>query len=269
MKRAAQLIAPSREQEIGRLRAVLERAHTPRFDMSLIVALTGASGLLASFLLLQGGVLHMGWRYLAALVIAYLVFLGLLWIWLRFRKSDFELPDAGSGDFGGSGGEAVDCPEPFVPQGGQFGGGGASGSFEGSGLVPGPDGGAGEAVMDAGKSVIDKLGGVAEADEAAVPLFLLAALMAILLALLVAAVSIVAGAPSLFAELLLDGVLAGGLYRRLRRLEHRHWLEVAVRRTAVPFLLAALVVCATGFAVHLTMPGAHTLSQAFAQFRGQ
>ena len=46
-------------------------------------------------------------------------------------------------------------------------------------------------------------------------------------------------APELLAELLLDGVLATALYRRLHRLDRRHWLESAIARTWFPVVVVA------------------------------
>ena len=68
----------TRSHAIVRLRHRLENESYPRLQMGLIVALTGASGWLASFLLLHAGMATMAWRYPLALVAAYFVFLGLL-----------------------------------------------------------------------------------------------------------------------------------------------------------------------------------------------
>ena len=64
-----------------------------------------------------------------------------------------------------------------------------------------------------------------------------------------------------FAELLLDGVLSASLYRRLRGLETRHWLETALRRTALPFFLTAIIVSASGWAMTLYAPEAQSIGE--------
>ena len=66
-------------------------------------------------------------------------------------------------------------------------------------------------------------------------------------------------APVLFAELLVDGVLSASLYRRLRGLQTRHWLETAVRRTALPFALTAAIVSASGWGMAHYAPEAHSI----------
>jgi uncharacterized membrane protein len=53
-------------------------------------------------------------------------------------------------------------------------------------------------------------------------------------------VSAIAFAPEITAEIFLDGVFSAALYRRLGRIEHRHWLQSAFTRTRAPFLWALL-----------------------------
>lgn len=71
-------------------------------------------------------------------------------------------------------------------------------------------------------------------------------------------------APVLFAELLVDGVLSASLYRRLRGLETRHWLETAFRRTALPFALTAAIVSASGWGILLYAPEAHSIGDVIS-----
>ena len=70
----------ARLRAIHRIRVRLERQGFPRLQMLLIVLLTAASGFLASYGLLRGGMTEMWLRYLVAFAIAYVVFLGLLWL---------------------------------------------------------------------------------------------------------------------------------------------------------------------------------------------
>lgn len=235
-----------RERELRRLRARLERDAFPRLEMFLLVGLTGAVGLLASWGLRVMGLAHMGWRYLLALGFAYVVFLSLLRIWMRVRPSEhLDLPHIDgapanlSSSGGGSGG--------FEGGGGEFGGGGASGSFDSL-----PD-------LDASDSVGDGLGSAALDGEGC---FIPVLLVALIGAIVFAALTVIWSAPALFAELLLDGVLAAGLYRRLKHAPPAHWLETALRRTAWPFLATAVLVVGTGFILQNLAPQADTLSAA-------
>lgn len=247
----------NRAREILRLQGKLERDGFPRLQMLLIVAMTGAAGLVASFVLLQVGLTAMWLRYLVAFGAAYLAFLLLLWLWLRTRAEDYlDVPDLSGLGPSGSNGNAAPT---FTGEGGNFGGGGASGSYGHPIDAPVVD--ASAAVGgDHGGAVGETLGAAAGADEFVIPLLVLVALGALLLSSL----WVVYSAPALFAELLVDGVLAAGLYRRLRRLEHQHWLETAFRRTVWPFILTAIVVCVAAWGMSLYAPEAHSIGQVLA-----
>jgi hypothetical protein len=238
----------SRSSEVKRLQQRLERDGFPRLQMSLLVTITGASGFIASFALFHAGFREMSLRYLLACAIAYVVFLLLLWLWLRTKAEDYlDIPDVGNAlpSSGNSAGENV-C---YAGKGGDFGGGGANASFDGvsGGVVPD--------VSDSGGVVGEALEGVAAADELAIPLFVLLALAALVLSSLY----VVYTAPVLFAELMLDGMLAAGLYRRLKGIESSHWIETALRRTFWPFFLTALVCFSAGWAMGVYAPEAHSI----------
>lgn len=239
----------------------------PRLQMSLLVALTGLAGLLASFLMLHAGVDAMGIRYPLATGVAYGVFLALLWLWLRTRAEDWvdgslDVPDFTSGGSGGGGttpGTGVDVPD--IPAGGgDFGGGGASSSFQFDDSLPSPslpDVG-GDGVGKIGEAVGEVVGG---ADEGAIPLALILLVAALAAVLLLASLYVIYLAPALFAELLVDGALSASLYRRMRGLQTRHWLESALRRTALPFLLTAIGLGLVGHGLHALAPEAHSVGE--------
>ena len=88
-------LAPRRRQAVEALRARLQRANWPRLQMSAITALTGASGFLASWLLLQLGVHRMALRYGLAVLAAYGVFLLLLRGWIHFHQRSLRRDLAG------------------------------------------------------------------------------------------------------------------------------------------------------------------------------
>jgi hypothetical protein len=231
----------NRSRLVQRLQQHLERDGWPRAQMTLLVALTGGAGLLASFVLLQTGLHTMWLRYPLALGVAYLVFLGLLWLWLRTSASDYVDAAPGDLDFAP---DHIPTPDLVSGGGGDFAGGGASASFDA------PD-------TTGLSSVGEGLGSVADADEFAIPLAVL--LLAAGLAL--SSLYVVYTAPVLFAELLLDGTLAATLLRRLRGLATRHWIETAVNRTALPFVLTALFLGLCGAAMQAYAPDAHSLGE--------
>ncbi|MDT8992048.1 hypothetical protein RQP54_14340 [Curvibacter sp. APW13] len=250
-----------RDREVARMRQQLERHSFPRLQMSLLVGITGAAGFVASFVLLHAGLLTMWVRYLAAFGVAYLAFLALLWLWLRTKVDDYlDLPDLSGGNWP-SGGSAdlssVDAVGIHSGGGGDFAGGGASASFD----APAP------AVTDSGSGigdvVGDAVGSVADADELAIPLLVLA----LAVALVFSSLYMVYTAPALLAEVAVDGLFAAGLYRKLRGLEPDHWLQTAIKRTLLPFALTAALVSGVGWGLEQAAPGAHTLGQALAQVR--
>lgn len=235
----------TRSHLILRLRRRLEQEAFPRFQMGLIVGLTGAAGLLFSFLLLDAGMTSMALRYPLALLAAYGVFLVLLWLWLRTKAEDYvDIPDLSGPAPGGSG----DCAPAFGEGGGHFGGGGASGTF---------DAPASFAPAESDSPLAEAASAVGDADELAIPLIVLA----FALGLALASLYVVYIAPMLFAELLVDGALSYALYRRIRGADSPHWLASAVRRTALPFLLTGGFVAAAGVAMAAYAPGAHSIGQ--------
>lgn len=218
----------SRATLIAQVRRRLLRESHPRVQMALIVALTGGFGLLASFCMLRLGLESMAIRYPLALTFAYLCFLGLIWLWLRTKASDYD----------GS---------PDIPDlGGRCGGDGASGGG-------GESGGSGG--WDGLPSAFDAM------DDAALPLLAIALIVGMALA----ALMVIYQAPLLFAELLVDGALSLALYRRLRRQDARHWLGTTVRRTAIPFVATAVFLAGTGLALAHFAPGAHSVGQVLEQ----
>lgn len=236
----------TRSHAILRIKRRLEQDAFPRLQMSLIVGMTGAAGLLFSYIMLQLGVNSMSLRYPLALLAAYGIFLFLLWLWLRTKAEDYvDIPD-----FSGSvPSESSECAPTFEGGGGNFGGGGASGSFDGPSTFSSVD--SDTSPLSEAASAMDG------ADELAIPLIAVALALGIALASLY----VVYAAPILFAELLVDGVLSYALYRRIKGADSQHWLESAVRRTALPFALTAIFVSVTGAAMAAYAPGARSIGQ--------
>jgi hypothetical protein len=237
----------TRAGAVQRMRARLLREGFPRVQMFILVSLTGLAGFGASVGMLAAGVDAMALRYLLAMGVAYIVFLLLLWLWLRASAADYlDLVPTG-----GDGGHDVD-PVPadaFAGRGGSFDGGGASGNV---------DFGAGDSGVEA---IVEKpLAVIGHADEGAIPL----AVILLALGIVFSSLFVVWSAPILFAEILVDALLAAGLYRRLRGLDPRHWMVAALRRTLLPFVLTTLVVAGAGWGMQSHAPGARSLGEVLA-----
>lgn len=192
-------------------------------------------------------------RYPLALCAAYLVFLALLWLWLRTRAEDWiDVPHASSDIDLAPGTHSPTCTQsPTSGGGGDFGGGGASANFD----AVGTPAHMADTSWSVKNPVGESIGSVTDADELAIPLIV----VALGVGLALSSLYVVYSAPVLFAELILDGVLSASLYHRLRNLNSRHWIETAVRRTALPFALTAIFLCACGAAMQWYAPQAHSL----------
>ena len=203
--------------------------------MTLILLFTGLAGFLASFSLLHLNVSRMWIRYPIAILIAYGVFLLLLrlWLWIYGRDMDVDL-DLDMADVvlelpsGGSVSSEVQHFNKRADVGNSRGGG--SSSWSGFDF---------DLDLEEGW-------------------FLIIAVIA-LIGALIASLYIIYIAPLLLAEILIDGVLLVGLYKRVKHIDQRHWLRTAVRRTVIPVLLIAMFFSVAGFAMQRIAPEAHSI----------
>ena len=238
--------AMTRAAAVQMMRARLLRDSFPRVQMFILVTLTGVAGFAASAAMLMGGIETMALRYTLAMGVAYLIFLMLLWIWLHSSASDYL--DVVPTDVGGAPNGAGELPaalrDDFAGGGGTFDGGGASANVE-----FGADSGAVETIVD------KPLKAIGHADEGAIPL----AVVLLALGVLLSSLFVVWAAPVLFAEILVDALLAAGLYRRLRGLERQHWMVAAVKRTVIPFVLTTVLVAGAGWGMQAYVPEARSI----------
>ena len=186
--------------------------------------------------------------YPIAISIAYCVFLLLLalWLWLQRRSLDI---DPSVLDFIPSG--PTGHRESFQFGGGEdFGGGGAGGSW-------GESASSSSSAVSNGGSAPHAVGFDLDLEEG----WLIVLAIIALIGSLIASFYIIYIAPALLAEILVDGALVAGLYRRVRRIEQRHWLHAAVRQTILPALLVALFFTVAGYALQKAIPDAHTMGE--------
>jgi len=91
----------------------------------------------------------------------------------------------------------------------------------------------------------------------------LVAVAAAVVAGLAAAGYVVLSAPSFFAEVLADGAISYGLYRRVQRLEQYHWIRAAVSRTWLPFAAVVAFLALAGAAMQWYAPEADSVGDVY------
>lgn len=254
----------SRSTAIDSIKSALEHRISARREMTLGIVVAGVSGLLTSFVTLQVGLTRMAVRYPLAVAVAYMVFLGYLWIWLRthglrIRSEAHRTPDISPSDL-----DVVSFPfrsdsaatfEGFGKGGGFSGGGGGS---EWGDAVPPEAPTRAVAVAHVGKKA-DASGGI-DLDDAAWVLLVAGVAAALVLG---AAIYVIYIAPVLFAEILLDAALAAGLYHRLRGVDARSWWRSAIRRTILPAAASAVVVAIAGAVMQSVYPEASSIGMVW------
>lgn len=248
------LLPLTRGSEIARARQQLQRGGWPRLQMALIVLVTAVAGLVGSHVLRLGGMDSMPLRYPLAVLLAYLVFLLLMWIWLRVRGD--AMADAVISNGGGGGSSSTSPAGPnWVGQGGQSGGGGASASWA-------PAAGSGSSAGE--PSVLALADG-----EAGVPLLALLAVVAVAAGTLLAASWVIWSAPVLMAELLVDAAIAGGLYRRMQGMRAQGWWRLCLAHTFWPLLGVLAFSVALGWVAQEMVPHATTLAEVVQTVRAR
>ena len=263
-----------------------------RLHMSLILLATGLSGLLTTRLLLAAGVESIVIRYPLAVLFSYLMFFLLIKLWLKYLAtshlqpvreeksslgdvlSNVNIPSGG----GGSGSSLSGSGGHFAGGGGQFSGGGASGGFdhvgtiitEGTGnacaetagnIVGSAAEGPGSAVGEAAANCAGEgLSALADG-EALIPILLLAAIGAIIVAVFGAGIYMISEAPLILSETAFEFVLAAGLIKSSRAMGSPDWLGSIFRTTWKPFGIALAVALAGAMAIHVACPEVTRISE--------
>lgn len=239
-------------------------------QIMFILALAGAASFLASFVLLKFGVTAMVVRYPLAIMAAYGVFILLIgvWLWLQREENSLGDIDVVSGLDGipiripTDWGTTVSTSTTPFRQGGDFGGGGAGGAIDGNGaptnLSSGNfSGGNYSSNYSSGSSSSFDLPGL-DADDA---IWIVLAVL-LLLGGLIAIGYVVWIAPVLFAEVLVDGLLAAGLYKSLKNAGGRFWFTTVLYKTAIPLIVVVVFFSLAGYCVQRAIPEASSIGEA-------
>ncbi len=229
-----------------------------RFHMSLIFAGTAGAGIVASRLLLAVGVDSLMVRYALTVVASYAVFFVLVRAWIAYvtrivpNDPGLDLPGVG----GGAGGRGAE----FEPGGGQFGGGGASGSYDDAGEVPvfrsvaEAGGRGGDSTDSGGGGGSDWLS--LDVDDGIVLVIVLLLLVSLLGG---AAVWLIWQAPVILPEAAFEALLASGLIKAARRGDAKGWARGVLKSTLIPFVLVLAAASFAGWAAQRACPPATRL----------
>jgi hypothetical protein len=224
----------ARRMAVRALRVYFAEKRWSRLAMGFILLLTGAAGVAASWGLLQAGLGQMWMRYPLSVLIAWGVFLFLLWVWIQVERRYFTADE------------------------------------EVAALLKGRDPAeAMRRLKDDDSSVLDWFSDVPDVSDGEGCFVLLVGLALICLIFFAAAaiLNVLIGAPILFAEVFVDAVLVGALYKRIKPMQEQWWVLGAVRHTWRPVALTAtaLLVCALIF--RYFAPNAHSAGEVLAHLR--
>ncbi len=226
----------SRLRLLRAVRRHFAKNRRPRLVMGGVLLLTGVAGLLTSFLLLKLGFVRMWLRYPTAVFVAWAVFLALLRGWAGWERATFQFDEKALAE--SSPDDLPDNPESLR-------------SIKGS--------------WSDGLDLSD-IGNIFEFGEGCLPTLAVILLLGVLFLTIGAISSIITAAPYLISEVFLDAALVTALYRRMRRIDQRSWLESAVSHTFFPTLWTALLLFGIGVGFHLAAPEAKSIRGVWHHF---
>jgi hypothetical protein len=208
---------------LARVERHLIRTGAPKSQIMLLVWLTGMAGLLTSVSLLHLHLEIMAVRYILSVTVAYGTFLALVWLWIVCQ------------------GRRWNRIARRAPR-----------------TQPVTD------LWELSSMDLDWLDflDLMEMGEVIGPLLLVAAAFSIVFVLWYL-ISAIAFAPESLAEMFIDGVISAALYRRLKRIDHRHWLQSAFAKTRAPFLWTLLFFAFFGVVTRYYAPEAISIGGVF------
>jgi hypothetical protein len=253
-----------RHRIVTALERYLERHGWPRFQMTLIVAVTGLVWFLSGYLLLRAGLRVICFRYVASLGCSYVAFICLVWIWLRWERSCLARPGGGKPPkLEAEPGDGTAAASPL----GRMSPGDIADAVDAASNV-------GEVVCHAAESLPSAAEGTGSAGDLAAGAAsadcegcLVIIVGGVVLSAFAAAIYVIYIAPTLLAEVLLDGALSVGLRKRIGRIDDRHWLESAIAQTWFPFVVMGLILFIGGAIIQSYAKHAATLGEVLQYVR--
>ncbi len=242
-----------------------------RVHMFLILLVTILAGVVFSKLLMIGGLENMMVRFFVVLILAYLSFFLLMRLWLSYltqpyRRKRSEDPlidavDAGSVFFDGA--SSAGSPA-YLGEGGEFGGGGASGGWETGGtkidmpLADAASGSSGSVGSVTGDTAGDAVSGLA--DEGVLWLIPLALLLAVVLG---GGIYLIYEAPVIISEAAFELVLATTIAKKAKQIDKPDWIGSVFRATWPALLVTLVVTIVAGWALTAYCPEASKIRDVF------
>ena len=250
---------------VDRMRSRLEAGYWPRVHCMLIVTVATAAACLTSFVLLLLQIHSMAVRYGAAAVAGYATFLCLLYAWVRWKWSRARLNADGTNvvdavdavDFALDVASSAGGPVRFGGAGGQSGGGGASALWDSTAKSAASTSGGGSKGGSWGLDL--------DADDLIWVIVALAAAFAG-----VAAIGYVIWiAPTLLAELIVNGAIAGKVYHGMRKHEDSFWTSHIFRHTIVSGVVVIVCAILVGYAFNRIAPEARSIGGVWAHLQAR
>jgi|GEM_PF-2038485 len=224
---------------------------SPRLQMFFILVTVFTVGFLSSYIMVHFDIISMPVRYGAAVSTAYLSFFGCLslWVWLiKKNKTLGALIDADLVD-------AVELGVDIIAE---------------TGINPLEA--AAEAAHNAAGNSSSTLNDAGDSDSSSVFSFFDIDLddgaIVIIIAIIAGALLVMSGyfiytAPVFFTEILLDGLIAAGFYRNIKRLQADQWLTSAFKKTWYYFLIVLLLYTISGYIIQGIDPRIVTIGDAW------
>lgn len=254
-----------------RFQKLFRKRYALRFHMAAILITTALSGVIISKALLVLGLESLALRYALTVVLSYLIFFVCVKLWL-FYVSPRKAGSSRSPDWldiptpsGGSSTEGLSPIHTIHGGGGQFSGGGASGSFDVRmpAVADTPLSSATDAVPNGASGIGDAIGGAVDGlgDEGGIAVIIaLAVLAAIVATILGGAAYVIMEAPVILSEAAFEGLLAASLMKSTRLIDSNEWVGSIFKATWKPFAITLAVVIFGGLVLHAYFPEAHRLA---------
>ncbi len=222
--------ASKREQLLRRLRRYFSKERTPRFVMFMILGLTAGTGFLCSRWMLGNGLTNMGVRYLLCTLLAWGVFIVVTRVWVAVEQRFVPTPESLEQMEGGE-----DEPE--------------DNSWSQAGEVA-------KAPFKLGDAE-----GCFHGFDVAWILLAVIAVLALATGIFFGVITLVATAPALLAEAVLDVLVAGAFARHLRLHDTQWWAFGIIRRTWKIAIPLAVTLCVAGLALQAWKPWIRSLGE--------